>query len=279
MQYFLSVENSSYFYWQLEILIESFLMQGLEDKLVIGFAENENQKIKGFSSNIVKYCKKFICPNDGRKSGYLPLNRISSIRYAMAYKILNFPFVMIHSDMILKNPIKISEEDEKYGLIVNNFESPSEEEINLVKKEVDSRVKEDKNKIPFLAAPVVFNKSIEYCGDKFFSKVQFYENLLIKEKGVDFPCERAAWEIAIAEGHKHFGIKGNFMSAPMMYEVDNVNFIHYKSGIPPVFHKKYFKYDEGNFSTSPYDIIMEHNPTKNTNHVHNVIKSYRKNNF
>ncbi len=88
MQYFVSVENSSYFYWQLEILIESFLMQGLENKLVIGFAENESQKLKGLSSNIVKYGKKFILNNDGRKLDYLPINRINSIRYAMAYKIL-----------------------------------------------------------------------------------------------------------------------------------------------------------------------------------------------
>lgn len=280
MQYFVSVENSSYFYWQLEILIESFLMQGLENKLVIGFAENESQKLKGLSSNIVKYGKKFILNNDGRKLDYLPINRINSIRYAMAYKILEFPFVMIHSDMILKKPIEISEDDEKYGLIVNNFESPPQEETNLVKKEVDSRIKEDGNKIPFFSSPVVFNKSIEYCADAFFAKVQAYENSLIKEKGVDFPCERTAWEIAIAEGHKHFGIKGKFMSAPMMYETDGFNFIHYKSGIPPVFHKKYFKYENEVVPVvSPYDIILEHNPTANTDYVHSVIKSYKKRNF
>ena len=49
MQYFVSAENSSYFYWQLELLIESFLMQGMEKDLVIGLAENEDQKIRGYS--------------------------------------------------------------------------------------------------------------------------------------------------------------------------------------------------------------------------------------
>ena len=105
MQYFVSAENSSYFYWQLELLIESFLMQGIEHDLVIGLADNDEQKIRGFSFNLVRHKKKFMIPNEGRALGYLPLNRINSIRYALAYDVLRFPFVMIHADMVLKKQI------------------------------------------------------------------------------------------------------------------------------------------------------------------------------
>jgi hypothetical protein len=290
MQYFVSVENSSYFYWQLELLIESFLMQGMEKNLVIGLAENDEQKIRGFSSNLVKHGTKFLIRNEGRELGYNPINRINSIRYAMAYGILKLPFVMIHADMILKKPIEFIEGDEEYGLIINNFDELSDQETKEVGEEVDhfadkfaedrSVKKDEVTKVPFFSAPVIFNKSMEYCSEMFFSKVQSYENLLLEKKGAEFPCERAAWEISIAEAFQHFAVRGRFMSAPMMYDGEDFNFIHYRSGIPPVFHKKFFRYEGGTYYSSmgPYETIMEHNPTVNTNYLHQVIRSYNKRN-
>lgn len=290
MQYFVSAENSSYFYWQLELLIESFLMQGMEKDLVIGLAENEDQKIRGYSSNLVKYGTKFMIPNEGREAGYLPLNRISSVRYALATGALKLPFVMIHSDMVLRNPVSLSEDDARYGVVVNNFDDYPRKENEMVAEEVDllvGRVAEDRKvdpkditRIPFFSAPVVFNEPMEYFSDRFFGKVQAYELGLLERKGAGFPCERAAFEMTLAESFQHVGIKGMFMSAPMMYEGEDINFIHYRSGIPPVFHKKYFKYEQGTFyaSMGPYETIMEHNPTVNTNYVQQVIRSYNRRN-
>lgn len=290
MQYFVSAENSSYFYWQLELLIESFVMQGLEKSLVIGLAENEEQKIRGYSSNLVRYGNKFMIPNDGRDKGYLPLNRINSIRYALAYGVLKFPFVMVHADMVLKNPVSLSEDDEKYGVILNNFDEFSAAESGLVGEELDSlRDKlveergveaDDITRIPYFSAPVVFNKPMEYVSDMFFSKVQAYEEQLMLSKGNNFPCERTAWEMALMESFQHFSIKGKFMAAPMVFDGEDLNFIHYKMGIPPVFHKKYFKYEQGVYYSSmgPYETIMDHNPTTNTKYVHQVIRSYNKRN-
>lgn len=290
MQYFVSAENSSYFYWQLELLIESFLMQGMEKNLVVGLAENEGQKIRGYSSNLVRHPNKFMISNEGRELGYLPMNRISAIRYALAYGILKLPFVMIHADMIMRNPLDISDDDAKYGMLINNFDEPSDFETKAVKEEVDSfaeKFAEENSldsdaitKIPFFSAPVVFNEPMDYCSGAFFSKVQAHELSLLERKGCEFPCEKAAWEIAIAEASRHFGVKGKFMSVPMMHDTENSNFIHYKLGIPPVFHKKFFKYEVGVYYSSmgPYETIMEHNPTVNTNYVHQVIKSYNKRN-
>ena len=287
MQYFVSAENSSYFYWQLELLIESFIMHGVEDSLVIGLADNDEQKIRGFSFNLVKHENKFMIPNEGRTMGYLPLNRINAIRYALAYKVLKFPFTIIHADMVLKDPISLSEDDLKYGIVINNMNELPESETTLVKEEVDSFVdtlaeeskvdKKDILRVPFFASPAIFNKDFEQFSDPFFSKVQVHENRLISERGSNFPCERTSWEMALTEVSQYVGVKGKFMCAPMVYDNDEVNFIHYKSGIPPVFHKKYFKYEKETFHASaagPYETIMEHNPTKNTDYVHKVIKSY-----
>ena len=290
MQYFVSAENSSYFYWQLELLIESFVMQGMDKDLVIGFAQNDEQKIRGYASNMVKYGTKFMIPNEGRDSGYLPLNRISAIRCGLAKGILKLPFVLIHADMILKKPIDVSEEEEKFGIIVNNFDEPAADENSVVKKELDvflEKLAEEEDvksenirRVPFLSAPVIFNKSMEHCSDAFFSKVHMYEKSLVSSKGPEFPCERTAWEMAIAETFRHLYVTGKFMAAPLVFGGEDFNFIHYRSGIPPVFHKKYFRFEGGVYysSAGPYEVMMDHNTTVNTNYMHQVIRSYNKRN-
>lgn len=288
MQYFVSAENSSYFYWQLELLIESFVSQGLDKDLVIGLADNDQQKIRGFSSNLVKYGNKFMHENEGREMDYLPLNRVNALRHAIAYKLIKFPFALIHADMILKSPIILSEKDKEFGIILNNYDEISESERKSIKEEIRPNIeklaeerKVEVNKIPsvpFFTCPVVFNESFEFIAETFFFKL--HENILsiLKKRGKDFPCERAAWELTITESFQHCSVKGDFFAAPLMFEDENVNFLHYKSGIPPVFHKKFFDYKQGVYYTGngPYEALLEHNPTINTNFLHQVIKSYNR---
>lgn len=103
---------------------------------------------------------------------------------------------------------------------------------------------------------------------------------ILKENGAEFPCERAAWELTLVEAFQHCSVKGKFMGASLMSDVEDMNFIHYKTGIPPVFHKKFFKFEQGvhDLDHGPYEVLMDHNPTVNTNYMQNVIKSYRKRN-
>lgn len=285
MQYFVSAENSSYFYWQLELLIESFLMHNIETDLIIGLAENNSHKVKGFSSNLVKYSTKFIHANQGAEINYLPINRVNAIRNALTSGILKFPFALIHADMILRNPIVLSEDDQRYGIIVNNVNeiSSGEEEINeTINSKLETIAEERKvkstsfPKIPFFSAPLVFTKNFENIANPFFAQLSNNEMELIKEKGTDFPCELVAWHLTLRESFQHCSIKGKFMSANLLFDKEDVNFIHYKTGIPPVFHKKYYDFANRTFLTSegPYEILLEHNPSVNTNYTHEVIKSY-----
>lgn len=288
MQYFVSAENSSYFYWQLELLIESFLMHGLENNLVIGLAENNEQKIKDYSSNLVRYGNKFIHSNEGKELGYLPLNRVSALRYALAYNIIKTPFVLIHADMILRNPIVLGEEDKDYGIIVNNYEEISAAEEKLVKDYIDPslhRLAEERGvgldelpKLPFVSAPIIFNEPSEYVLSTFFSKLQSNLIQIMKSKDKSFSCEQAAWELTLTESFQHCGIKGKFLAASLLHSDDNLNLIHYKNGIPPVFNKKFYHFNNGSFYSSqgPYETLMEHNPTVNTNYLQQVIRSYKR---
>ena len=62
MQYFVSIENNSYNCWQAGLLIESFKMQGIEDQLLIGVAENRAEFIYGCD----RYCVQPQIGEDGK---------------------------------------------------------------------------------------------------------------------------------------------------------------------------------------------------------------------
>lgn len=285
MQYFVSVENTSYFYWQLELLIESFNMLGMGDRLVVAMADNDSQKVGGFSSNIVRHSNKFVHPNEGRERGYLPLNRVGAIRYALAYGALEFPFALIHADMVMRSPI--GEPSGDFPCVtLNNFDDypPSEEDI------VKSEIKEDLDRlaeergvdrggvptVPFFSPPVLFNKSFESISEVFFSRLQNNIVSILERRGPSFPCEKAAWELTLTESFQHCSVSGSFMSAPLMFDSNSPSLIHYRSGIPPVFHKKFYRYEDGVYlaGQGPYETILENNPTLGTDFLQTVVRSY-----
>ncbi|NDD52899.1 hypothetical protein EBZ39_03295 [bacterium] len=286
MQYFVSIENTSFFYWQMEILIESFVMHGLQDNLVIAIAENDDPKIKGYSSNLIKYGTKFMHPNFGMDAGHPPLNRAVALRTALSEGMLGFPFSVIHSDMILRKPLPEKGFQSDYGMVVNSFDETSEKTRKEIKEAIRPGLKriaeerilkvEDLPEIPALSAPFVFNESFKSLSDVFFARLHSNTMDLIGSEGGEFPCERAAWELTLTEAFQHCSVKSEFMACPLMSNETGTNFIHYKNGIPPVFHKKFFKFSDISVRTGrcPFEVILEHNPTPNTDYVHEVIKSY-----
>lgn len=284
MQYLVSVENTSYFYWQLELLIESFSMLGIEDKLVVAIAENDAQKMGGFSANIIRHKNKFIHPNEGRRLDYLPVNRIAAIQYAIASGMLEFPFALIHSDMVIRRPLE-DVGGEAPSVVVNNLEDVGSDE-EAVKAEIEPALKnlaesrgvevKDLPIVPFFSAPVVFNKAFKSISDVFFARLQANLMTFLGKKGNGFPCEKAAWELTLAESFQYCYISGRFMASPLVFDSDAADLIHYKSGILPVFHKKFYKYEDGTYlaGQGPFETLMENNPTINTDFVQRVIKSY-----
>lgn len=285
MQYFVSIENTSYFYWQVELLIESFAMAGLESSLVVAIADNDSQKMGGFSTNIVRHASKFVHPNEGRERGYLPLNRVGAIRYALAYGALKFPFTLVHADMVLRKPVR-DPGDGDPAVIVNNFEDQPLSEEETVKSElapVIKRLAEDREfpedsipTVPFFSPPVIFNKSFDSIADVFFARLQGNMIEVAERRGPSFPCEKAAWEMTLTESFQHCSVLGEFLAAPLLFDAEDVNFIHYRTGIPPVFHKKFFRYEDGVYLSGqgPYETLMEHNPSLGTDYVQSVVRSY-----
>jgi hypothetical protein len=276
MQYVVSAENNSYFYWQLELLIESFKINGIDNQLTVFLAENDLPKISGFSKNLINHKNKFEHENFGLKNNCLSLNRPFAILQALRSGYLKFPFALIHADMVLKTPLK--EEFEEDIILDSYFLKPSNykisEEINEI---LNKRGLQDRTKAPDMLPPfgvIVFNNALN---ELFFHSVINKTIKFNETKGKNFPSEYAAWEISFFEILGGYSFEGKNFSCGLLDESES-NFVHYKYGIPPYFNKKYFVDNNKILSgrISPYDVILEHNLTSNSNYLNRIINSYRK---
>jgi len=284
MQYIVSAENTTYFHWQLELLIESFKLHNLEDNLVIILANNETPKFGNFFSNIMNHKNKFSHKNEGKEIGYLPLNRIDAIIHALNNNVLKYPFTVIHSDMILQKEIK--DIDNKFPCVFLNTFIENKSKIKEIKEELqcyldDIALKTKKDRceipeIPFISFPIVFNKAFEYISDVFFQTLRSNLLYIFEKKGPDFPCELAAWELTLTEVFQYYKVIGTNMSSSLLFDIENSNFIHYNYGLPPAFHKSFYKYENGTYlgDAGPYETLLKINITQNTNYMQKIIKSY-----
>lgn len=283
MQYFVSIENTTYFLWQIELLIESFKRHNLEDKLVIAIAENNNPVSGEYQTNLMNHKNKFLHFNHEVKFK----NKFLGLWAALEKKMLTYPFAIIHPDMVLYKPIKddsitsdvtfsIEQETE---FIQNNFIKNYINEI----KEI-THMEEDLPSIP-LGGVLVFNKEIEYlCKRLFFNADKLLE--LEQPQDTSFKLEKSVWILTLIEAAlKLFGnsknIKlgtGAFEQTLMHHDVHN-NFIHYKHGLPPDWSKYQFLFGQYAFmwnGAGPYDSLLKVNGTSSTNYVCELIESYKK---
>lgn len=275
MQYFVSIENTSYFYWQIELLIESLLRKKLTEKLVIGIAENNDQKITGYSSNLIQYGVKFIHPNEGAEKGHKPLNRPAAIIQALQNGLLKLPFTLLHSDMVMMMPITDPKEDMSI-----HFETTEKTEFDLeleplIEEIADKRGiprKEMPEKLPF-EGPIVFKSNIDI---KVFQRVYQITLNLLEKFGPNFPCEKAAWTLTFYESLGQYTLAGAHLACNLLTYDPHTNFVHYTHGLPPVFNKRFYKFENLNFGSDPYRHLLDNNPTATTDFLQSIIKSYRK---
>lgn len=278
MQYFVSIENTSYFYWQIELLIESFKMQGLENDLVISIADNDSPKIPKFSRNIVRHPNLLFHHNEGEEKGYKPHNRLYGLIGALRQDILKTPFTLIHSDMVMVQPVEPPETNvvfhTRHDSMVDSVTKP------FIDKLAEENKLESANLPPRLPfnGPIIFDEKVT---EELFWRVKVRMNEILRDCEENFPAEKVAWSIAFYEMLPTLTFSGKYLCCQLVEPVENLNdipFIHYQHGVPPVFHKRHFTWDKPNLAVgvNPYELLLEHNPTVATNHLQRVIRSYQR---
>jgi len=255
LKYFVSIENTSYFGWQIELLIQSFKRLRLEDDLVIGIADNPNPVVQKYTRNLLAHKNKFVHPNQPLKG----LNKFYALMTATEMNLLPKPFIVLHPDMVLIKPVKEFEED--FLIQPEPFYDSIRDHLSY-SLPMGNIIGINKN-----VSDVIFRNAYVH-----------FKNL--SETGHDFKWEIGAWMQAVYEEivQKERSVKAALLEQPLLHTSLDANFIHYKYGIPGIFAKKQFTYDENMLALDycdPLEAITMNNSTKSIDLLCRVIEFYR----
>jgi hypothetical protein len=241
MDYFVSIENTPSDLWQIELLIESFKLHNLQDDLLIAIAGDYTK-----TKNLAEH-KRIICHN------FHPFNTIFSLIGVLRAGFLKEPFVFLHPDMILLEPFKdVWLENIVFHPQETNFKQPR----------------------PFAPGGVIRFNLVPY---KFFYMV-LGQAEKIKEENLENEKDilKAAWTDVIIANQTYHEISGQQLEVALFdTNIENIPIIHYRDGLPPVFHKNLFSRHLSLSEKNPYETLLEHNTTIVTNYVKKVIHSYK----
>jgi hypothetical protein len=278
MDYFVSIENTPYFRWQTELLIESFKIQGLQDQLVIAIAEHDEPQMSGYTRNLSVHNRKFAHYNYGKEKGYKYLNRPFSLYSALYAGLLKQPFTLIHPDMLLLKPVP-EPEHENVLFHLENIPSPALRKLILPYLDKILKAKEidiDKTNAVSMNGSVMF----DCVPHVFFARVLERMETMIKE----FPQEsmhtyRAAWIITFYEYFNLMAYHGTHLDKHLTSKHE-ANFLHYRFGMPPNFVKQNYQFNGMQFSltkvpSDPYTAMRSLTESSSHAKMCEIIDSYQ----
>lgn len=250
MNYFTSIKNNFYFGWQIELLIQSFKLNNLQNNLYIAL---NNEEIFENCKNLKNH-NNIIIGND-----YGPLNKFCHLLEAIENNIVDFPITFIHPDMILNKPIGCLEGD----IICSVTPDEDDEELKCIKFQY-AALPENNNLPDYfpVGSIIVFNnkKSID------FLKGLIGHHLNLIEEKNDFA--KIALSRNLYDFYEKFEIKFELLESNLLHNNFESNFIHYKYGVPPSFMKHKFEEE------LPYDILLNFNSTDNLKYLNQIVKKY-----
>lgn len=286
MDYYVTGENTSYYHWQIELLLQSFKLHGLSNDIVVGLAENHEPKIVDYTANIQKHKRLFVYDNYGQKRGYTPINKAYSLYTALVKGIVKQPFTLLNPDMLMLSPIPEQPEDISFQL--SPLLSMDFFEYNgcFVKKHVKEilRTKKIDEEISYwipVGSVMVFNN----VPNEFFARVVEWTEILEFARRRTTPSddsnwsERAAWPLCLFEYHGHLTYKGRYDYEMTLMDNNKAHyFINYENGLPPVFNKKKYQYrpPDGFTMGNLWDDLLASNPNQCTQYLQTVVRSYLK---
>lgn len=282
MDYFVSIEDTTYHHWQIELLLESFKHHKLLDNIVVAIAKNDEPKALDFIKNLRKVKRVFYHENLGQKRNYLPINKPYSLQMAIKSNLVKQPFALIEPDMVLGKPIDTPINNITFqinSLLTKESACQKNIKLNTHIKDI-TKIKKmyEEDFWISLGNTIVFNNVPE---DLFKRALEWTEILEYESRKNTneswWYAEKIAWVLSMLEYHGHLKYKG--VHDYEMTLVDSGlqhNLIHYKYGFPSHFNKKMFTYKEPMFLSmgNPYEVMKQNNSTTCTNYVSSIIDSY-----
>ena len=279
MDYLVNAENTPYYHWQLELLIESFKRHNCEENLFICLAETDENINPMFWKNIPEHKRIQGHENIGKIRGYNALNNLYALMWANQFNWVKQPFVHIPADVVLNKQLNIqfSEYPEIIFAPSPFFTIDAAEEVVGPFWELFDKEKSfyEKSWVP-MGPIAVFSNIPAYVFERttiLAEKLALHQ--LLDGKEIWEHTDKIAWAINLADFIGQIKLTGNYSMTMTMLNDGDAPFIHYEHGLPPVFNKTMFQYSTPNFVSfgDPYEILSQHSPTQSAHFISQLAKT------
>lgn len=279
MNFLVIAEDTPYYQWQIELLIESFKIKNLEKKLFVYLVKTENS-VDGIKANI----------NEHQNLIYFDSSRIKT-------GSLNFDFHECILDYRTKNPIEdfiILDTD----CLLHNFDYRKFKPFNLT-YQIDQQQNDDLNLILKLSSSnynyafypitslIYFNTlySLDFFKKSFYIledliQISFFCNLDNHKYEPNLDLYKYSYLILSFLYNIKINPSFNFLNYAYEGTETNVDFISYKHDIRPYFYKRnYFQKNFKNLSLNyadPFENILDLPDFVGCSFLKNIVMSYQK---
>lgn len=276
MEYFVSIENTPYHNWQLELLIESFKTNNCQNDLVISVADSHSPKLPHFNINSEKHERKNLHNNIGQTRGYTPFNEFYSLLWCLANNKIKQPFALLKPHIVLRekpNIIFVNDQVSEfifYPEVFFTFEEAAENVGPFWEWVINPKEYYQEKWVP-VGPIMIFNN---FPIDFFQRGITLLEILttqqVIAGKEVWEHTDKLAWAINVADSMGYTtNATQSFELAENMAGFSQKPFIDCQHGIPPHFNKSQFRYLPPNYVSfgDPFEILTKQSSSPNAHYV------------
>jgi hypothetical protein len=280
MNYLVSAENTPYYHWQIELLIESFKYHSCEKELLVCLSGEKAQGHPMYTRNILNHENIKIKENIGEKRGLPKLNILYDLYWSTERNWINQPFIQIPASSALYQPPQL-EFSGKYPEIIYSptsfftFEE-AEENINNF-WEIAGKPKDYYQKywIP-LGNFIAFNQiPKELFLKSIITAEKLALNQILNNQKIWKKTAKLALACTISEQKDFIYLSRKENLSVNMLDFKKAPFIDYQHGMPPIFNKKLFQFKPPEFFSfgEPLSILKENPSTPTAQFLSNLAKN------
>jgi hypothetical protein len=276
MEYFVSIENTPYYHWQLELLIESFKTNDCQNDLVISVADSNSPNLPHFCINSSKHPRKNVHNNVGEIRGYAPFNEFYSLLWCLANKKITQPFAILKPQIILREKPQITFVNDQFSEFIFypelffTFDEAVENVGPFWEWIINPKEYYESKWVPVGSIMMFNNFPIEF----FQKTITLLEILatqqIISGRKVWEHTDKLAWAINVADSMGYTtNVTQNFQLAENMMGFSKTPFIDCQHGLPPHFNKSQFKYLPPNYVSfgDPFEILSQQYSSPNAHFI------------
>jgi hypothetical protein len=247
MEYFVSTDQRAYHDWQIELMIESFKAQGLENKLIITAAETNEQRYNKLH-NTLGHAKYFQHSNIGMQRGFSKLNELYSLAWCINNGKINYPICIMQPHVVLFNKnyeINFPEGQASLNVAIDpffTFQLANQKAGDFWQKQINTMNYYKDNWLPIGSLIFINNIPIEFINRTIAVAEYLIVEQIINKIPVWEDTVKLAWVINTIDFIGRININASYIYASSMNNGNITPFIDYNHGLSPHFNKSMFLY-------------------------------------